>query len=73
MSPFRKLLTTTVLNQRSGEAAFELTLIEIALTFGLTRRRLVNSVAEEFEEKTVQLYNFTTVQKQDDLMPRVMK
>lgn len=53
MSPFRKLWTTTVLNQRGGEAAFELTLIEIALAFGLTRKRLVNSVAEELEEKTV--------------------
>lgn len=56
MSPFRKLWTTTVLNQRGGEAAFELTLIEIAQAFGLTRKRLVNSVAEELEEKTV-LYN----------------
>lgn len=56
MSPFRKLWTTTVLNQRGGEAEFELTLIETALAFGLTRKRLVNSVAEELEEKTV-LYN----------------
>lgn len=56
MSPFRKPWSTTVLNQRGGEAEFELTLIEIALSFGLTRKRLVNSVAEELEEKTV-LYN----------------
>ncbi len=56
MSPFRKLWTTTVLNQRGGEAEFELTLIERALAFGLTHKRLVNSVAEELEENTV-IYN----------------